>query len=124
MVAEETFAVACVELYTRLWAELDALGTAGRPPGSSALEDVELLRLELLLLADACQSPRWRAVLSAAQRFALRSVVTDVLAALNRPLEELSADALAQVQNRLFDEIVARCAGPSAVAAPARRTAS
>jgi hypothetical protein len=125
MVAEQTFSVACVALYTRLWADLDALAEAERAAPRDALEAAELLRLELLILADSCQSPRWRTVLSATQRLALKSVVTDVLAALDRPVDELSMEAISQAQNRLFDEIVGCCAPQLAEGmAPARRTAT
>lgn len=122
MVAEETFSIACVELYARLWSDLDAFAAADEARARDPLGPIALLRLELLILLDACQSPRWRAVLSGAQQLALRAVVTDVLAVLNRPLEGLTREVIAEVQDRLFEEIVRRCAVATEEHPQARRT--
>jgi hypothetical protein len=83
MASKEGFAVACIELLSLLWAELDSLSVAVEPmhPQSAALASspqAQILRLELILLLDACGCARWRTLLAPSQRRFLQSLLGDV----------------------------------------------
>jgi hypothetical protein len=69
-----------------------------------------MLRLELALLLDACQSERWRLLLNISQRLSLESTIEDVFDALNSSSEIAPQDAIAWAQNRLLDAVLEHCA--------------
>jgi len=105
-----------VGLLAELWAELEAvLGAAGASDdGSSAScrraeHRSQALRLELVLLAERCDSLRWQSLIGAAQLERVRRVVTALHALLDfSPLEARTPDARRAIicaQNYLFDEV-------------------
>jgi hypothetical protein len=110
--SKEAFAVASIELFSRLWVELDTLlatdghgHSAGITPGPR----VQVLRLELILLLDACQSTRWRAQLDTIQRLSLQSIFDDILHMLNTSSEEeILRGPIESAQNHLLDAIQRR----------------
>ena len=119
------FAVAFTELCGRIWLELERLSQQLEP---SALPDASCelvllpaatLRLELLVMLDACDSPRWRAMLATDQRRNLRLMLTDVLEAIAVTPEDLTRHLIERAQDRLLDVGVPRyanrreCAGQS-----------
>jgi len=107
--SKEAYAVAAIELFSRLWVELDTLlATDGHrhSAGLTPAPRVQVLRLELILLLDACQSTRWRAQLDTIQRLSLQSIFDEILHALNTSSEEeISRGPIESVQNRLLDAI-------------------
>ena len=65
MASKEAYGVACIELFSRLWVELDFVSAANDSmhthcTGFLPAPRVEVLRLELIILLDACRSARWR----------------------------------------------------------------
>jgi hypothetical protein len=130
MASKEAFAVACIELFSRLWVELDS--TCGvldsMRVGSISLvsERVEILHLELILLLDACRSARWRTLLDTPQRLSLQLLLDDVLTALNHASNEIRRGPIESAQNRVLDALVEQCAACSCpiVARPVLRAAS
>jgi hypothetical protein len=114
-VNEEAYSVACVELFRRLWVELErllAVREATQPCSGdlTSWSRAEMLRLELALLLDACQSERWRLLLNISQRLSLEWTIEDVFDALNSSSEIAPQDAIAWAQNRLLDAILEHCA--------------
>lgn len=72
MASKEAFAVTCVELYGRLWIELEALIAPeeidpGNPAQPAAGERLQILKLEIHLLIRACNTARWQWLLSASR---------------------------------------------------------
>ena len=131
MASQEAFAAACVELFSRLWAELNALAAAARPahaPSAIHASDPrdEILRLELVLVIDACRSARWRTLLERSQRLSLQYLLRDVLEALNSWSGEFPCTPIEWAQNRLLDALLEHCAADSSpsIDRPARRAAS
>jgi len=58
MASRKAYSVACINLFGRLWVELERVSMA---EGDLAPRTrTEIIRLELLLLLDACRSKRWR----------------------------------------------------------------
>jgi hypothetical protein len=108
MASRQVFANACIELYARLWAELDLLscGEDGELEymQQAAAQRREILRLEIHLLGTACDTPRWRLLLDASQRLALKSVLRDLLA-FDDDTEGDSGTWVASAQDYLFDVI-------------------
>ncbi len=111
-----TFDCSFVALLANLWAEMEALlGATGADddgsPGSRRRAELraQALRLELVLLADHCDSTRWQALCSAAQVARVRVVVCRVLELLDfSPFEQDSPQArsaIVRAQNFLFDEV-------------------
>jgi hypothetical protein len=109
MASEQTFAVTCIELYGRLWAELEALLSPDqcdpRNPAQQTGERLQILRLEIHLIIHACNTTRWQWLLSASQRTALKSVLQDVWLAIDADTPQLSGHLIALAQNRLFDAV-------------------
>lgn len=107
--SKEAYAVASIELFSRLWVELDTLlATDGHrhSAGLTPAPRVQVLRLELILLLDACQSTRWRAQLDTIQRLSLQSIFDEILHALNTSSEEeILRGPIESAQNRLLDAI-------------------
>jgi hypothetical protein len=110
--SKEAYAIACVELFTRLWVELDGVFATDERHclARVTLEPrVEVLRLELMLLLDACGSGRWRAQLDSSQRQSLQSTLNAILDALDVSSEERFAGPIEWAQNRLLDAILGHC---------------
>jgi hypothetical protein len=130
MASQEAFAAACIELFSRLWAELNALSaTADRAlaPSADLPSDPrdEILRLELILVLEACRSARWRLLLDISQRLSLECLLRDVLDALNSSPEEFPCTTIEWAQNRLLDALLELCATYSCpIDHPVRRAAS
>jgi hypothetical protein len=104
MASKEAFAAACIELFSRLWAELNALSATADPARGD-----EILRLELILVLDACRSARWRILLDGAQRLTLECLVRDVFDALNSSPGEFPCTPIEWAQNRLLDALLEHC---------------
>jgi hypothetical protein len=131
MASQEAFAAACIELFSRLWAELHALSATTRPAHApSAIHPAdsrdEILRLELILVLDACRSARWRMLLERSQRLSLQYLLRDVLEALNSWSGEFPCTPIEWAQNRLLDALLDTLAPYSCpvVDQPVRRAAS
>jgi hypothetical protein len=107
MTSRDVFASACIQLYARLWVQLQQL-TCGQDdaPASiqAAADGYEILRLEIHLLGSACETPRWRMLLDTPQRMALKSVLRELLA-FDDGTEAESGRWVAAAQNYLFDAI-------------------
>jgi len=124
-------AAATIELYSRLWLELEALcnlfqAEAARHGAGINVEaadidveaadiDVEatgvearleMLRLEMMLLLDGCGSARWRSLLRPDQLAALRENLQAVLRSLDTPAAAFGLAAVVNAQNRLFDAVI------------------
>jgi hypothetical protein len=114
MSRSDGFGTSYLALLAALWSEFEALLSAlpsdsdeaapGRAEGRA-----EIVRLELVLLRDACERPPARALLAPEQRFRVRALVDDL-----RWLIDLAAPAVAtskvrtaleRAQNRLYDEV-------------------
>ena len=123
MASKEAFAAACIELFSRLWVELNALSATADPAHAPS---AEIIRLELILVLDACRSARWRMLLDRSQRLTLEFLVRDVFYALNSSSGEFPCAPIERAQNRLLDALLEHCASYSCpiVDHPARRTAS
>jgi|APFre7841882724_1041349.scaffolds.fasta_scaffold87506_2 hypothetical protein len=105
-----------IALLAELWAELEAVlgATDAGDDGSPALRRraelrAQALTLELILIADRCDSARWQSLMGAAQVERLRSVVTSMHVLLDfSPIEPDSArarGAIIRAQNFLFEEL-------------------
>ena len=114
MASKEAFDAACIELFSRLWVELNSISSAADPIRTSSAGlpsnlQIEILRLELILVLDGCRSARWRTLLDKSQRLCLECLVRDVLDALNSSSEEIPCASIAWAQNRLFDALLEHC---------------
>jgi hypothetical protein len=128
MASKEAFAAACIELFSRLWAELNALSAATEPARAPPADlpshpRDEILRLELILVLDACRSEQWRMMLDRSQRLSLECLLRDVLDALNSSSGEFPCTPIEWAQNRLLDALLEHCEtySCSIVDRPARR---
>jgi hypothetical protein len=77
---QEAYTVACIELFRRLWVELERVPVAedtSHPESASVTcrSREEIIRLELVLLLDACRSERWRMQLDTSERCLLDAVL-------------------------------------------------
>jgi hypothetical protein len=111
MASKQTYAVACIELFTRVWAEFDSvLGSEDttRPSLSMAVSArrLQILRLELIVALDACDSTRWRSQLDTLQRQSLGAVLLEVLDALDAPIDEIPRRSMPRAQNLLLDAVL------------------
>lgn len=123
--SKDAYAIACIELFSRLWAELDLLIVSDhlldQPTAmTSVAARSEILRLELTLLIGACDSARWRMLLSAPQRVALESTLQEVLDVLAAFPEEKFWPLVALMQNQLLDAVLEHSAPSLGVLAPQR----
>lgn len=124
-VPDAVFHAAYRELCTQLWLELEIIAQsigadAGQATADAAMS-AAILRLELVVLVDACRSARWRSMLLAAHHCdRMCSMLTDVLAALYVDVDELRA-GLAAAEERLVDELHAESDGADQPG-PGRRT--
>ena len=126
---------ATIELYSRLWRELErsfnlfarqAQFTLGADESDGPLV---VLRLEISILLDACDSQEWQSMLGTERRLALRTILESLLHALD-PLraERHPCHVLAEAQNQLLDAVLAQysvarlVAGSAAGRAPARQS--
>ena len=113
------YAAAAIELYSRVWLALERL--TGRSAPGEPETPLMVLRLELIVLPDACDSPSWRLMLAHEQRRELRATLESVLRMLAAPAD--GGWHLMQAQNRLIDAVLLHCAATRAQAASsARRT--
>jgi hypothetical protein len=106
-----TFSHALIGLLCRLWLELERmigeLGAFDTQPASSGVEnEMQLFRLEVLVLLDACDSLRWQSLLSPHQRLGLRATLHSLLRALSGPRDLSEPEIMAQAQNQLFDSLL------------------
>ena len=118
----EAYTVACIELFRRLWVELERVSVAedtSHPESASVTCRFreEIVRLELALLLDACRSERWRMHLDVSELSSLQSTLEGVLDALNASSEQAPRDAIAQAQNCLLDAVLEHCAAYPSTAA-------
>ncbi len=107
---DAVFRAAYQELCTRLWLELELIAQSLREPDPTEPTDPDttasLLRLELVVLVDACRSARWRSMLLAGTHCdRMCGLLTDVLAALYVDTDGL-AGGVADAQERLLDELL------------------
>jgi hypothetical protein len=105
MADPDAYALASIVLYSRLWAELERLHDAVAAPGPLS----QILRLEIHLLMQACESWRWRGLMSAPQRRTLQQTLADVLNRLPASDDGISAVAIAAAQDRLLDAVMDQC---------------
>jgi len=130
VVSKEAYAVACIEVFSRLWAELDVVcrSDSSTPLATSlttSATQLEILRLDLIVSIDACDSMRWRSQLDAPQRLSLRVVLVEVLHALDAPVDEIPRRSVAQAQDHLLDAVLGQCRALNETASrPLRRMAS
>jgi hypothetical protein len=99
---------ALIELCGRIWLELEHLAhlnSRSRTPEDSSLDlAAETLRLELLLIMDACESSSWVFMLDPDVRHRLFAMSRDVLAILAVGPNELTLGVIECAQDRVFDE--------------------
>jgi hypothetical protein len=95
-------AAACIQLYSRIWEELESIPTA-EPRRFCGLA-LEILRLDLVLLIDACDM-RWRFELTARPRISMRAVLVEVLELLAAPADEIP-QFVPEAQDCLLDAVL------------------
>jgi hypothetical protein len=105
------YAAACIELFSRLWAELEQRSTSEFSASPTALagpafDAGEALRIELVLLLEACDSPLWQDLLSPQQRRSLRSTLERALGSLTNGAVQ---ESLERAQDSLLDEVLNHC---------------
>jgi len=101
-------AEALIELCGRIWLALERLAhlnARSSAPESSSLDlAAQTLRLELLLIIDACESAAWICMLDADVRRRLLAMSSDVLAVIAVGANELTLAIIERAQDRVFDE--------------------
>jgi hypothetical protein len=118
--SKQAYSVACIKLFSRIWAELDALCASdasalfetslkASATRATCARRLKIIRLDLVVSADACDSMRWRSQLDASQRLSLKVVLVEVLHALDAPVDEIPPRSVAQAQNRLLDAVLYHC---------------
>jgi hypothetical protein len=104
----ERCAEALIELCGRIWLELEHLAhlnaRSGSCDGSSLELAAQTLRLELLLIIDACESASWVYMLDPDVRRSLLAMSADVLAIIAVGSSELTLAVIECAQDRVFDE--------------------
>jgi hypothetical protein len=102
MAAEQGHTVACIELFSRIWADLESVCDSDDPTGSLPLAmctpRLEILRLDLIVAIDA--SRRWRPQLDTGQRLSLAAVLANDRDALDASIDEVPRRSVAVAQNR------------------------
>ena len=125
MASTAACSAACIELFARLWQALDEIPAAAVPAPTTSDGETEIrlqiVRLELALAIEACDPARRFFPLDRSQRLAVRTVLTDVLAALCRAADGANPAAIAWAQDRLLDAVLAQ--GPAGARATDRRPA-
>ena len=123
MRSREAYAAAAIELYSRVWLTLEQLTARLRGDGEhqsrqAAGGEPEMLlvrlRLELVVLLDACDSPSWRSMLAHEERRQLRATLESVLGMLAVPVA--GGWHLMQAQNRLIDAVLSQYAATRSLA--------
>src|SRR5215472_12005629 len=113
MSRSDRFGASYLALLAALWSEFEGLlaalpGATDEVALGGAETRAEIVRLELVLLREACERPPARALLGPEQRFRVRALIDDL-----RWLIDLAAPAVAtakvrtaleRAQNRLYDE--------------------
>jgi hypothetical protein len=123
MASNEAFAVACIQLYSQLWAELDLVvasrepGSASRSPPPIAAVRLQILRLEILVIIDACDGTLWRTLLSSVQLRSLEATLEDVLVALAGAGGERWDTSVERAQDQLLEAVLDQCPVPSGMRA-------
>jgi hypothetical protein len=105
MASREAFAAASIELYSRLWAALDQCLTP-HPDDTT----YQILRLELHLLLNACDTAAWRLLLSSPQRQSLKSVLQEIQLAFDTDTAGIPRLTIVSVQNHLLEAVREHCA--------------
>lgn len=110
MAEQIAFAGACIELFSQLWAQLESMASEDclhcSAVDAAFQRRMQILRLELIVLLDACRAARWRLLLDADQRRTLEQCLSDVLDCLNTRFEEAPLRTLEGAQNRLLDAVL------------------
>jgi len=112
MTSAQGYSAACIELYSRLWAELEQLSAPEHcgATHSVTVERWQILRLEIHLLIDACDTARWRMLMSKSERRCLKASLRNLLDGLGPFGSAESAHAIAAAQNRLLNAVLEHCA--------------
>jgi hypothetical protein len=123
MASNGTYRGACIELFARLWRELDGVLAAD---AATAAIRLEIVRIELLLAIAACDRVRRCSLPDRTRWMAVHGILTDVLAALGRAADDAVPAAIAWSQDHLLDAVLAECPDGDVDARdePALRTAS
>jgi hypothetical protein len=116
MADQNAYALACIGLYSRLWTELERLGAAQAQPELCS----QILRLEIHLVMQCCDSWRWRTLMSAPQRLSLQRTLAEVQSLLGTSGGEIRTPNAQCAQDRLLDAVLEHCAVPCAAAPPAQ----
>jgi hypothetical protein len=102
------YVVASIELYSRLWLALERLAVSDDDDPARIETALVILRLELVVLLDACDSPSWRSMLDAEHRIQLQATLKSVLRTLSERLDDWRGD-VSDAQNRLLDAVLTQC---------------
>src|SRR5258707_14848496 len=101
-------AEALIELCGRIWLELEHLAHLNgrsRASETSSLDlAAETLRLELLLIIDACESASWVFMVDPDVRRRLIAMSRDVLAIIAVESNKLTLGVIESAQDRVFEE--------------------
>jgi hypothetical protein len=116
MAEKDAYALACIGLFSRLWDELERLCMARAQIGLRS----QIVRLEIHLALQSCETWRWRLLLNASQRLALVQTLRDVEHHLGASGAEISAPAAGAAQDRLLDAVLNHCAAWRPAAAEAQ----
>jgi hypothetical protein len=123
MASTEAFAVACIQLYSQLWEELDLVaasvgaGNASHSPPALAALRLQILRLELIVLIDACDGTLWRTLLNSVQLRSLKPILQGALDAVAGAGGEDWTASIGRAQDQLLDAVLDQCPVPSGVPA-------
>jgi hypothetical protein len=117
MAEQDVYALACIGLYSRLWEELDRLCAAP----AQAEQHSQIIRLEIHLALQSCETWRWRLLLTARQRLALVETLRDVQRRLEASGPEISVPTASAAQDRLLEAVLNHCAAVRRTTAPPDR---
>jgi hypothetical protein len=100
-----------IGLLCALWLELERmiseLGVLDTQYARSGAEnEMEIFRLEVLVLIDACDSLRWQSLLNPRQRQELRATLQSLLRTLPIPRDLRDIEIIGHAQNQLFDSLL------------------
>jgi hypothetical protein len=106
-----TYSGALIGLLCRLWLELEGivgeLSARDMPHASCGAENqMEIFRLEVLVLVDACDSLRWQSLMNSHQRLGLRATLHTLLRTLTGPRDLSDSEIIGHAQNQLFDSLL------------------
>jgi len=106
----DAYAAAAILIYTHLWADLEEVCLRLMAPTDGSAAPIEhrmtIIRLEVLILLDACDSARWRSMLGGHERAALNATLKSVLETLDVPTMLVNPEILGATQNQLFDAVM------------------